>query len=62
MNTCAHIPNPGQRRPGGSLHGEHGPGDAGAVAAAGTVLTAELGCSLLLGGQVEACPLASCLL
>lgn len=45
----------------GSLHVEFGLGGAGTVADAGTQPTAELGCSLLLEGQVEACPLASCL-
>lgn len=39
----------------GSVSVEYGLGGAG------TVADAELGCSLLLEGQVEACPLASCL-
>lgn len=57
----SYMLDPGQRQEG-SLHVEYGPAGAGMVAAAGTGLTAGLGFSLLLEGQVEACPLASCLL
>lgn len=54
-NQCSHIPDPGHRPGGLCVLVEYGLGGAG------TVADAELGCSLLLEGQVEACPLASCL-
>lgn len=60
VNKCSPRAEEAERR--SPWRGERGPGDAGTVAAAGTELTAELGCGLLLEGQVEACPLASCLL